>query len=137
MKFYTYIWLRGDGTPYYVGKGSGDRAFKNRLRRIGYPPPSDRIVITYHESESLALEAEKALILLYGRKDIGSGCLANLTDGGDNPPNLKGVKRSDEWIRKQSAIKKGRSTGKQSAETCHKRRLSMIGKHFPLSRFSA
>ncbi len=130
FQFYTYIWLRKDGTPYYVGKGSGDRAFKRRWRRTGYPPPSARIIITYHKTEELAYAAEKALILQYGRKDLGTGCLANLTAGGENPPNHTGKKRSAEWHRKQSLIKKGRPGIKQSLETCDKRRRAMLGRTF-------
>jgi hypothetical protein len=37
-------------------------------------------------SEFEAFESEIALIELFGRKDFGTGCLRNLTDGGDNPP---------------------------------------------------
>jgi hypothetical protein len=78
--FYTYLWLREDGTPYYVGKGKGNRAYKNH--RIG-KAPLGRIVIYPAESEADAFETEVALIWYYGRKDTGAGCLRNLTDGGE------------------------------------------------------
>ena len=81
MKFYTYMWLRGDATPYYVGKGQGKRAI-----RKGCPEDPTRILIEPHESESDAFAAEIFLISYYGRKDIGTGILRNMTDGGDKPP---------------------------------------------------
>jgi len=79
--FYTYLWLREDGTPYYVGKGHGDRAYKYH-RRHG-SPPKQRVVIYQAESEVDAFETEIALIWYYGRKDLGTGCLRNLTNGGE------------------------------------------------------
>jgi len=85
--FYTYLWLREDGTPYYVGKGFGRRAhidhwLKGRVRRV---PPKERIVIYPAESEKDAFDTECALIWYYGRKDLGTGILRNLTDGGEGP----------------------------------------------------
>ena len=78
--FYTYLWLREDGTPYYVGKGTGKRA-----NRTG-SPPCDRIIIQEHESEEDALHAERFLISYYGRIDTGTGILRNFSDGGEGIP---------------------------------------------------
>jgi hypothetical protein len=79
--FYVYIWLRYDGTPYYVGKGKGNRAFVSLKR---HRPPTDRelIIVQEFESEEDAFFAEKFLIAYWGRKNIGTGILINLYEGG-------------------------------------------------------
>jgi hypothetical protein len=83
MVFYTYLWLRDDGTPYYAGKGCGDRAFVKRTHRLHPPKNKENILIQEWPTEAGALEGEKLLISIYGRKDLGTGCLLNMTDGGD------------------------------------------------------
>lgn len=89
--FYAYVWLREDGTAYYVGKGTGDRAYIKSTHRVGCPREIERVIIYPSQSESDAFETEIALIWYYGRKDLGTGCLRNLTDGGENPP--KGMRK--------------------------------------------
>jgi hypothetical protein len=90
--FYTYLWLREDGTPYYVGKGIGRRAWRKGS------PPRERVLIQEFPSEEDAFLSEKFLIALYGRKDLKEGCLINLTDGGDG---TSGLKTSDSAKEKQ------------------------------------
>ena len=86
-KFYVYLYLREDETPYYVGKGKDDRAFKRRnMKSVQKPTDESRIVIQSKDlSEEDAFTLEKELIAKYGRKDIGTGILRNRTDGGDGP----------------------------------------------------
>src|SRR5208282_6642779 len=109
MEFYSYLWLRADGTPYYAGKGKGNRAF---LRHRRPAPPADvaRIMVIPVGSEEAAFALEKELIANWGRKDIGTGCLLNRTEGGENPPKgcLKGRKLSEEHKRKLSLAHLGK-----------------------------
>jgi len=81
MRYYTYLWLREDGTPYYVGKGCNDRAYTEHDRQKP-PDDSNRIILEYHPTEDEAYIAEMMLIAAYGRKDLGTGCLRNMSDGG-------------------------------------------------------
>ena len=53
-------------------------------------------------SEGDAFEAERFLISYYGRVDLGTGSLRNLTDGGDG---ASGAIRSEETKRKQAIAK--------------------------------
>jgi len=111
--FYTYTWLRPDGTPYYVGKGSEkDRAYTKHRTGLRLNPPSnkDHIIVQLWPDEATAFAYERYQIDFWGRKDLGTGCLRNLTDGGEGSV---GAVRSEETRQKMGAAKRGK---KQSVE---------------------
>lgn len=89
--FYIYVYFRLDGSPCYVGKGSGKRwkAHEHRscnphlaaiIAKSGRELP--KVKIRENLIESQAFEIERALIAAIGRKANG-GPLVNMTDGGD------------------------------------------------------
>jgi hypothetical protein len=128
--FYTYMWLRqGDATPYYVGKGKEKRAYRSSGHSVKRPKFDHLILVQYWESEEKAFEMEKWWIAFYGRKDNDTGCLRNLTEGGENPPvilgndHAKGKKHSLE----ARIAKSIRQTGRLHTEET-KRKLSIIRK---------
>jgi hypothetical protein len=82
--FYTYAYLRENGSPYYIGKGKDDRAYDRCGRVVPMPPTRERILILKRNlSEFDAFKHEMYMIDVLGRKDKGTGILRNLTNGGD------------------------------------------------------
>lgn len=114
MDFYTYLYLREDGTPYYAGKGTWlanlskndhhQRVYTKRGHEIHPPKDRSRILILERSNETEAFATEKELISNWGRKDLGTGCLYNRTEGGDG---TFGLKWSPESIKRMSESRKG------------------------------
>ena len=91
-EYYVYAYLREDGTPYYIGKGKGDRAYRKEA------PSIDRILIILQNlTEEQAFSNEKDFIAWYGRLDINTGILENRTHGGEGS---SGFRHTDEWKEK-------------------------------------
>lgn len=122
--FYVYAYLRQDNTPYYIGKGSGNRAWAPHRRSnngIHTPKNSQKIVILESNlSEIGALALERRMIGWYGRKDNLTGILRNETDGGEG---TAGYKQSKETIEKRVSKLRGKSRPDISGEKSHQKTL--------------
>lgn len=106
-RFYTYAYLREDGTPYYIGKGEGRRAYKKRKGEIGKPTDKTRIIfLKQNLTEEEAFRHEIYMIFVFGRKDLGTGILRNRTNGGEGG---SGIIRSEETRKKLSETKRGKN----------------------------
>jgi hypothetical protein len=122
MEYYTYAYLREDGTPYYIGKGKCKRLYTKSRNDIKPPKDKCRIIfLKQNLTEQEAFKHEIYMIAVFGRKDLGTGILHNRTDGGDG---ASGAIISEETRRKISDALKGRLI---SDET--KRKISEANKN--------
>lgn len=143
--YYVYAYVRLDGTPYYIGKGKGKRAYSKRHSVWVPTRESGQIVILENNlTEVGAFAIERRLIRWWGKKHEG-GLLYNKADGGEGKTGY-GVSRphTEETRQKISKAKMGKSyprltvanrkTGekrrsiKLSEETCRKISESQKGR---------
>jgi hypothetical protein len=124
--FYVYMYLRANnsehgaaGTPYYVGKGRGNRAYSKNRKITRRPTDPSRIVfVAIGLTEQEAFQEETRLIKQHGRIDLGTGCLRNRTDGGEGQSGRlvteEERKRKSEWMK--AHLNEG---NRLLAVTCH------------------
>ena len=107
--YYVYIYIRSKtsnsgiaGSPYYIGKGKNNRLFHSHTACGSHPPKDKKFILKVFEnlSDNKAKRIEIFLIKVFGRIDLGTGCLRNLTDGGDGRKNYKYIVKK-ESIEKQ------------------------------------
>lgn len=134
-QFYVYIHKRPDGTPFYIGKGTGKRAYqfcrrsewhKNIVAKHGKHNIIVEIINCMDEQQ--AFQMEKAYIKQLRNDGVR---LVNLTDGGEGCSGLKRGAQTAEHKRKNAEAKRGNTFRRGSThapESIEKMRTVKIGK---------
>lgn len=79
--FYTYAYLDESGSPYYIGKGHGNRAHVKHCN-TETPDSGQILILKANLTEEEALIHEEYMIAVYGRKSQGLGILDNKLERG-------------------------------------------------------
>lgn len=127
--FYVYgLYEEGSNVPFYIGKGHGTRKDVHiREAQAQADIPGNQRIIKVNKilkllsegkviesriieeglSEKTAFERERELIIEYGRVDLGTGPLTNMSDGGEGNKGAKWKKSSRDKIKGRVANNRG------------------------------
>ena len=108
-RYYTYAFLREDGTPYYIGKGSDRRILRKNGRPCNRPTDESRIIyLKKNLTEEESFKHEVYMISIFGRIDMRTGILYNKSDGGEgntgHKHSLESRKRRSERLEKNNHL---------------------------------
>lgn len=130
--FYVYLHCRPDGSPFYVGKGQGRRAFRfahrnQHHRSIVSKYGKDQIGIFVFPcvSEAEAISDERQYIAQLRAEGFD---LANYTDGGEG---VSGLRHTDVSKKRMAAAKRGRTipaATREKMSTAQKGRQPVFGR---------
>jgi hypothetical protein len=154
----NYLHIRNDtGEIFYVGLGNEKRAHKKDNRNTYWARIVNKhgYTVKYLGDRSVeeAKALEKSLIKIFGRKDLKTGSLINMTDGGDGVFNLAKESKEkigesskqhmtgrvlpDEWrnkmvdgLRKYYKNNKGPRAGQKMSEAENKKRSESLKKFY-------
>ena len=132
MKYYVYV-LADNGVPFYVGKGTKDRMHchaKLAMESSKRHPLLSKIrkmlkegreieyqVVFTHDDPEVCLRREIELISEIGRRDLGTGTLCNLTEGGEG---VKGYNFTEQHRQRLSnALKAAYAAGRSGLKAAH------------------
>jgi hypothetical protein len=123
MEYYTYAYLRNDGTPYYIGKGKcGSQRHLHKGHNVHLPPNNRILILKSNITEEEAFRHEIYMIAVFGRKDLGTGILRNLTDGGEGRSGYTMSQETKEKLRQKNVGKR------RKPEQIEKHRKFMTGR---------
>jgi hypothetical protein len=114
-RYYTYAYLCEDGTPYYIGKGKENRAFKKHS--VGTPPRDRILFLKKNLTEKEAFAHEMYMIDVLGRIDLGTGILKNKNAGGNGSSGKVYSQEERDRIRKDVLGRKWWNNGIENTQS--------------------